>query len=212
MVELGTMVVVKAYYLNGVKQENGTYSATTHPELFTGDGELIVDPTLELPEAPADLTATDVRHNQVSISWTMIGDNADGYVILDLWGVVDTVEVDTFTFTGLLAETTYEFEVYAYNLLGNSETVSIEVTTAEAPVGIKPDQVHDIRIYPNPVADILHLEGADGLNWELFNLKGHLLKQGRTSQIETAGLTPGGYVLRVERSDGEPVLLRFLKE
>jgi hypothetical protein len=62
------------------------------------------------------------------------------------------------------------------------------------------------------VADILHLEGADGLNWELFNLKGHLLKQGRTSQIETAGLTPGGYVLRVERSDGEPVMLRVLKE
>jgi hypothetical protein len=205
---------VKAFYLNGEKQENGTYNATTNPDVFEGDGMLVVDSDLVLPAGPTDLTATSILYNQASIQWTINADNADGYVIRRDYWLVDSVgaDVDTITVTGLYAEHTFTIAVYAYNLLGNSDTAYLEVTTPQEPVGIDLPEDEVIRVFPNPVKEVLHVSGTAEAPWELYDLQGHLLKTGRTADIGTAGLLPGSYVLKVYRVAGDPVRLRFLKE
>lgn len=209
---LKTLVWVKGFYLNGVKQENGTYGAESHPDVFEGEGLLVVNSELTLPAGPSDLSATHIQHNQAGFAWTINADNADGHVILkDLWPV-DTAEVDTVLITGLSPETGYQIGVYAYNLLGNSDTVFVEITTLQEPVGINTEAEHEISLYPNPVKDILHLVGVDGASWEIYNLEGHLVKAGRSASLETTELAPGIYLLKVQLRERDPRLLRFMKE
>lgn len=125
---------------------------------------------------------------------------------------MDTVNVDTFLLTGLSPQVKYQIGVFAYNQLGNSDTAFVEITTTEKPVGISTAEQVDLSLFPNPVKDVLYLVGAGEAGWELFNLEGHLLDAGRSGSIETAGLAPGIYILKVQLRDGDQKDLRFMKE
>ncbi len=210
--ELKTLVVVKGFYLNGVKQENGTYSSVTHPGVFEGEGSLVVDSELKLPAGPTDLMVSRIDYRQASIAWTINADNAGGHVILKDLLTTDTVEVDTALITGLKPAVSYSIGVFTYNLLGNSDTIFVEFTTPEEPVGMAEAELDIPVIFPNPAEDILYLSGAHGASWELYSLKGQLLKEGRSSSIETSWLPPGIYLLKVQIGEGDPKQLRFMKE
>jgi hypothetical protein len=210
--ELKTTVVVKGFYLNGEKQANGSYDASTHPGVFAGSGMLVVDSELKLPAGPTGLEATRVSHDQASIFWTIHADNADGHVILKDLRVIDTVAVDTALITGLSPETMVQIGVFATNLLGNSDTAFVEFTTLQEPVGIPGEVQEEIRLYPNPVQDVLYLHGANESTWELYNLNGLLLQSGESAVIGTAGLASGTYVLQVTTLKGVERRLRFIKE
>jgi hypothetical protein len=70
---------------------------------------------------------------------------------------------------------------------------------------------HGIRLFPNPVRDLLTLEiqkPEQGMNYRLFDLTGKLLKTGRVNSTETQiqmdSFREGTYVLSVDVS-GRPV-------
>lgn len=99
----------------------------------------------------------------------------------------DTVNRSTYAFMGLDAETSYTVEIYAYNIIGNSETRSTEVTTASPSVGIDHEMAEGIQIFPNPALDFLQIEGAPAEpSWKLFNLKGQVLSQGGAKRLMLA--------------------------
>lgn len=74
--------------------------------------------------------------------------------------------------------------------------VTTEPTRATAP-----------NIYPNPVANVLHVPAAPGSTYQLFDLNGRLV---RLSQLHQPVLhlgpasSPGFYVLCLYHPDGRP--------
>ena len=95
----------------------------------------LVGPTA--PEVPTNVMASNITYNSLTISWDATTD-ADDYdvnmrVSGGTWTAVN-VSATTYDFTGLDAETTYEFQVRANNGIGSSSySVAISTTTLEAP-------------------------------------------------------------------------------
>ncbi|WP_372753597.1 fibronectin type III domain-containing protein [Labilibaculum sp.] len=90
------------------------------------------------PDTPNNLMASNVTYNSFTISWDAVTD-ADNY---DLsvrpqggdWTFINTISTTTYDYTGLNAETTYEFQVRANNSIGSSDYSEIvSATTLAAP-------------------------------------------------------------------------------
>ena len=72
----------------------------------------------------------------------------------------------------------------------------------------------EIIIYPNPVADVLHVKGIAGSRYVVKDVTGRTLATGQTSTAEasiiTSAFTPGVYFIDVEKAGGH-IRLRFIK-
>jgi len=66
----------------------------------------------------------------------------------------------------------------------------------------------DLSIYPNPVSNILRLEGAKSDEYEVYDLLGRLILQGTLEyEIDVSELPSGTYIFRVGNESR-----RFVKE
>nr|WP_232055807.1 lytic polysaccharide monooxygenase [Paenibacillus alvei] len=94
-------------------------------------------PDTELPTAPSQLTASNITATSVKLSWTASTDNLGvaGYRVYNGSTLVATTNGETYTVTGLTANTAYTFTVIAYDAAGNVSPSSnaVSVTTAPAP-------------------------------------------------------------------------------
>ena len=79
------------------------------------------------PPAPVNLVAQALGKNQIQLSWTNNTGDQDGVVVEHCKGTTCTnftqigiVTGSTYTDSGLSANTTYRYRVYAYNAAGNS--------------------------------------------------------------------------------------------
>ncbi len=70
-----------------------------------------------------------------------------------------------------------------------------------------------VSVYPNPVADILHLNGMNTQDVIIYNAFGQrVLIPGHSDQaLDVSGLQPGHYVLRFRQSTSEQAPIRFVK-
>lgn len=79
-----------------------------------------------IPSAPSLLSATVISSTQLSLAWTDNANNEEGFKIERKTGasgtfaVIATVTTASYQNTGLTADTTYYYRVYAYNSAGNS--------------------------------------------------------------------------------------------
>lgn len=90
------------------------------------------------PTTPTLLSATPIASTQIDVSWATSTDDylLGGYVLLRDGVPRATTTLTNFSDTGLLASTTYSYEVYAFDWTYNISTTSnaIATTTLEAPV------------------------------------------------------------------------------
>jgi FtsP/CotA-like multicopper oxidase with cupredoxin domain len=103
------------------------------------------------PSAPSDLIATSITSAQVDLAWTDNAINEDGFVVErsdDLgvtWnqiGLPTAADVTTFSDTSVFPLSTYQYQVYAFNVSGNSLPSNIvEVTTPDVPPAAPTDLV-----------------------------------------------------------------------
>ncbi len=95
------------------------------------------EPEQSPPSRPTDLTATATA-STVSLSWTASTDNVEvaGYRVYRDGKEVGVTDTTTYTDTGLRAETSYIYEVQAYDTSDNSSALSDEliIETAEEAV------------------------------------------------------------------------------
>ena len=91
------------------------------------------------------------------------------------------------------------------------------------PVGIQniSETANDIRIWPNPTTDILHVQLLDGeesmdYTYQLYSLTGKLLQGGRltvnNAEIDVRSLVSGVYFLKVENSLHQTQTVKFVKK
>jgi len=116
---------VSAYNGSGDSDYSNTASAVTQAA-----------PTL--PAAPTNLVAIVISKSQINLSWTDNANNETGFRILRCKGSTCTnfaliatlgANVTSYTNTGLTANTTYRYHVYAYNGSGNSGNSNIVTAT-----------------------------------------------------------------------------------
>ncbi|WP_282126118.1 fibronectin type III domain-containing protein [Marinifilum flexuosum] len=136
------------------------------------------------PETPANLMASSITYNSMTISWDAVTD-ADDYD-LDVrpqggsWTTINQAGT-SYNYTGLAGETTYEFRVRANNEIGSSAYSAVEAaTTLEAPTapGIPQNVIASNITYNSFTISWDALTDADdydldirisGGNWTSFN-------------------------------------------
>lgn len=98
---------------------------------------------LSPPQAPANLNGSAISSTAITLYWTDSSNNESSFTIYKAetigspYSIVGTVaaNIQTYTVTGLSADTTYYFKVVAENSAGSSIDSNIaEVTTEPAPV------------------------------------------------------------------------------
>jgi titin len=116
---------VRAYNASGDSDYSNPASAVTQAA-----------PTL--PAAPTNLVATAIAKSQINLSWADNANNETGFRILRCKGstctnfaLIATVgaNVTSYTNTGLAANTTYRYRVYAYNASGDSGSSNVATAT-----------------------------------------------------------------------------------
>jgi hypothetical protein len=116
---------VRAYNSTGDSDYSNTASAVTQA-------------ASAMPAAPTNLTAAVISKSQINLSWTDNANNETGFRILRCKGstcnnfaLIATVgaNVTSFADTGLPANTTYRYRIYAYNESGNSGYSNLATAT-----------------------------------------------------------------------------------
>lgn len=71
----------------------------------------------------------------------------------------------------------------------------------------------DINVYPNPFETKLFIEARDNnyLNYEIFDLRGSLLKQGRETDIDLSNLQNGIYFLKATIKNRQCKMIKIIK-
>jgi hypothetical protein len=70
------------------------------------------------------------------------------------------------------------------------------------------DMITDIRVYPNPVKDILNISNTTNEDYKIFDMGGKLINSGKLERgaVNVSGLIKGAYMIQI----GE-VSKRFIK-
>ncbi|MEA1048645.1 S8 family serine peptidase [Lamprobacter modestohalophilus] len=96
------------------------------------------------PSAPASLSAMTVSHSAIDLAWSDTADTEDGFKVERsqdngaTWTQIDSLAANTqaFSDTGLDAETSYEYRLFAFNSAGASEASNTaSATTLPVPSG-----------------------------------------------------------------------------
>ena len=75
--------------------------------------------------------------------------------------------------------------------------------SAMIPVSGIEESVSQIKVYPNPASEMVHIEGVEVAGVKVYNALGQLIKMLRdTNEISVAGLPEGVYLLRVRDEQG----------
>lgn len=74
-----------------------------------------------LPNAPANLTASNITATTVDLDFDAVED-ASGYEVYQDGALVDTITTNNYTVTGLTTATDYDFYVVAINEQYNTES------------------------------------------------------------------------------------------
>jgi chitodextrinase len=101
-------------------------------QLYTAEADT------QTPTTPANLTATPISANQISLNWTASTDNIGvvGYRVIRNGILVGTVPATTtYSDTGLAANTLYSYQVIAYDVSGNCSNHS-SFATVTTPISI----------------------------------------------------------------------------
>jgi hypothetical protein len=120
-------------YSYRVRAYNGTGDSN-----YSNTASAVTQATPAPPAAPTNLAATVISRSQINLSWTDNADNETGFRVLRCKGstctnfvLIATVatNVTSYANTGLTANTTYRYRVYAYNASGNSGYSNVATAT-----------------------------------------------------------------------------------
>lgn len=130
----------KAHFGNLLSDANGTITVKMSKGAETPIGyinAIVLEKAYDdgtAPKAPANLTATLLADGSVQLSWMNRAYNADGYTVLratsasgaytPLTGEIDPDD-STFVDNGVQSNTDYFYKLFAYNHIGNSDTIGV---------------------------------------------------------------------------------------
>lgn len=69
-----------------------------------------------------------------------------------------------------------------------------------------------LSVYPNPVSDILNIEGTTESNYQLLDASGQLVIEQSSDKMDVSELNSGVYFLMARGEDNSPIVKRIIKE
>lgn len=151
----------------------------------------------------------------IRVSWDAVA-GVDGYNIYLYGTKLNETVVTTNEFTDEVAASG-EYCYTVASVKGEGESVWSEeaCVTAEGIVAIGRAELDAlIQIYPNPVADILYIDGTtEVLSLQVFDIQGRLIYavEKSTKEIATNNWAPGFYIINIHTEQGV-VAKRFVKK
>ena len=123
----------------------------------------------------------------------------------------DDVMPGTISFNG----GTIYFAVSPY-FSGMTGTYLLEIAiSGDGNTGVDEDYAMNLKLFPNPMNDVLHLECDNIRQYDIYSLDGKLVKSAQTSDTETiinvGDLSNGIYMIRITNDKGV-VTKRIVKE
>jgi hypothetical protein len=111
---------------------------------------------------------------------------------------INQTAIDSYTLNGqtYTQSGTYTQVLTAANGCDSIITLNLELDFT----GIQTSTLPSLKLYPNPVQDVLHIEGLAGkeFEYEVLSIDGKLLQNGKSQgEISVKELRKGNYVLRV---------------
>ncbi len=137
-----TKVSNGSYTLTAVARDSAGNTATSAPVTFTVSNTVTPPPPAAdttAPSVPGGLTANPVASFQINLAWTAASDNVSvtGYRIYRNGTAIGTTTQRSYSATGLNAQTSYTFQVAAFDAANNTSAKSAgaAATTLAATVG-----------------------------------------------------------------------------
>jgi chitinase len=163
---------------------------------------LVIPPNTTPPSTPVILTATSGSPTMASLSWTASTDNVGvaGYYLWRNGAQIASSGLTMFQDSGLTGNTTYTYQVEAFDLGGNlSAPATVSITTLSSSTLNPPTNLVAVAVAPEEIT-LTWIPPADSLPWNSY-----LLFRGTSPttlvQVQTlyatditfsqGGLTPG---------------------
>ena len=107
-------------------------------------------------------------------------------------------------------------ELMLFNKILSDEEVVLAMNNFEASGISDRKGAKEISLYPNPVENTLYLNNlSDVKNVSIHSITGKMIQRMSVTrpdiQVDTKSLTPGMYFIRIEQSNGETSVSKFLK-
>lgn len=99
----------------------------------------------------------------------------------------------------------YLVKLYAYNRMDCVDSITIPLNIAPLSIHETHAELERVIIYPNPVADVLHINkiSAEVLDYKIYDAVGKALQAGKlsdtTTQLDVATLPKGVYMLQLSK-------------
>ncbi len=216
------------YWAKGGSHYDNVIIASTYGRgVFTGS--FTSNPDDQAPTPPTNLIASNITETTVDLSWIPSKDNvavtrydvvANGNIVV--YGINET----NTRITGLIPNTSYKFNVYAYDAVGNvseySQTLEITTLGVTNIAGLdKTQSDNDIRfsVYPNPIGRDEHItinfsKPITNALYSISTITGAIVKKGKMKnkviEIPVQDLETGVYFLRVNSQENK-FIKRFMK-
>lgn len=96
----------------------------------------------------------------------------------------------------------YQVTLTTTNNAGNNTLTKSEYITVVDATGMDDASAGRIRLYPNPVTDVLHIECNQSFGYRIFSLTGRLMVSGNDrTEVDMGSFEPGIYVMVIETGD-----------
>ena len=166
--------------------------------LLVGNAETLPNP----PDVPVGITAVS-RDTGIILRWNEV-DGAESYDV-ELNGAIIASDIaeTSFTHTGLVPETTYQYRIRAKNAGGNSEWSSIIQKTTLPPL---PDTPANISTSAGSTSIIVTWDAITLATGYDIEVDGQIVNAGASTQYVHNGLTPGSihyYRVRARNEAGK---------
>jgi hypothetical protein len=152
-------------------------------------------------------------------TYTVTGTNSNGCTNTDQVTItvnengfitIDDMAIDTYTLNGITYTQSGSYTQVIPTVAGCDSIITLNLSLSYTELS---ELSNDVRIYPNPTRDVLHIEGVklDDVLYEVLDASGRIVRQGHfeLNSINLASLQAGTYMLKF-LNIAKP--LRFVKE
>lgn len=111
----------------------------------------------------------------------------------------------------LFTDADFQNEIYCMSINVNESTSDINYCTSST----NDEWLSDIKIYPNPTSQYLHVEGEDIKSIDIFNILGNPVQSldfNNSNIVDVASLSSGLYMLRVTSQKNQTQVYKFFKQ
>ena len=164
-------------------------------------------------DTPETLTITNNTASDVVIESVVIKDEDSYYIDYDFTlpytiAVGESVEVDVYLMVIICKSAMLETELVIMSSVGE-QTVAVKY---DDEIGVGENSLSSVGIYPNPMKDVLHVEGDGIANVTIFNSVGQqIIYVENRNDIDVSSLSDGLYFVRISDAKGSVVVKKVVK-